>query len=498
MKKLFSKIAALGALMVGAFAIGGTAHKAPVTANATKGAGDEPWSLIGSVKNPSTNSYTNWDTDIPFSYNSADSRYELIVHLEAGDEFKIRYNGGWSTQIAYGGNTGGGIGDYLQNSGGNFKVKTGCTDFYLLKIVDDNVAGYGDKSYGFSLETYTAKTHKVTYYHGSKKLTEVEVADGTNYNPQFVYDAGYRLEGWYTDSSLRTPYTQKALTTDLTLYGKYSEAENFELYIKNNQGWAQPYVYLWSNTWGHNNTWPGEAMTRVGTTNYWYVEIDTGYVYDSIIFGNGLNNDVSGAEQTVNLPLADETVIYSIGAKDSTGNFTATTEVVRKVVAHIPGDKIEWAELQYTGTTASKVGFSVLAFNDGRIELKETGITEDEMKNALIARMQDVDTCTDYEKYAEFRELAALVEDSDSIKISDRNKDEDGAMTATVTIGDKLAYMELLAGVKAANEEKANGNGIILSLTNENSNVSLIALFAILGLVAVSAYYFIEKKKLAK
>ena len=130
---------------------------------AAKGAGDEAWSLIGSVTDPITGVKDTWTKDYNFEYNTEASQYELVFTLNADEEFKIRKDGTWDVQIGYCENTGGGIGDYLINAGdyskddygnalsyANFKVKT--TGTYLLKIADNNVANYGDRSYGFSLD----------------------------------------------------------------------------------------------------------------------------------------------------------------------------------------------------------------------------------------------------------------------------------------------------------------------------------------------------------
>ena len=68
----------------------------------------------------------------------------------------------------------------------------------------------------------------------------------------------------------------------------------------------------------------------------------------------------------------------------------------------------------------------------------------------------------------------------------------------TVTIGETMDYMASVRDwVKnIVNPTSSELNGIVLT-TNTESN-SLVALFAIVGLVAVSAYYFLEKKKLSK
>ena len=70
-----------------------------------------------------------------------------------------------------------------------------------------------------------------------------------------------------------------------------------------------------------------------------------------------------------------------------------------------------------------------------------------------------------------------------------------------VTIGETITYLKnVLAG-----STKTNGNygiktdsGVVITSNNSYDKTSLIALFAILGIVTISGYYIIEKKKFSK
>ena len=479
MKKLFAKLAVL---FLGLATLGSIAsNKSTITANATKGKGDEIWSLITSSD--------SWKEDKDLTYKN--SRYEITVYLGKDTEFKIRLNHDWTTSIGYGGNTGGGISTYLTTgSDGNFKVKT--SNYYTLIVIDDNVAtNYGDKSYGFQIK----RAYAVNYYFSSEKLDTKYATDGEAYYPEFFYKAGYRLEGWYKDSNLSNSFEKGTkVSSTLNLYGKYTPAPaNFGLYMKNTPKWTTPHVYLWSSKYENNNTWPGKAMTLVTGTDYWYIEIDTEQGFDQIIFNDGKE---TGAAQTEDLTLSDHTIVYELTVKASTGNqnWKAVEKEVRKVIAHIKGDSIAWEEFKFTGETANTNGFTVLGFNNGKIATIDSTPTEEEKKAALIVRFEQIDTCSEIDNY---EELAKQVNDWESIVITDKDKDT-GRDTASVSIGDKLNYMRELANLPVEHSAENKLNGVILSLSDNNSSVSLIALFAILGLVAISAYYFIEKKRLAK
>ncbi len=178
----------LSALLLGLCAlVGFSGNKGIETAKAAKGDGKEVWGLIGSF------AASNWNTDIDFTYNKTVSpaRYELTYTLNAGDQFKIRNNHAWGgAEIGWGGNTGGGISTYLSNSSGNFQVKN--TGKYLLKIADDNVAGYGDKSYGFSIEAVGTVDPQPDPVEGSEVWSLIGSFTGSGWNNDF--DLTYNKE----------------------------------------------------------------------------------------------------------------------------------------------------------------------------------------------------------------------------------------------------------------------------------------------------------------
>ena len=158
----------ISASLIAGFAIG--ANNSILPAKATKGAGDETWYLLGTRNNWAHNEY-------PLVYTEANGQayYLLEIELEANEEFKISNGTDW---VGYGGNTGGGIGTYLsQVSGGNFKVKEAGK--YIVSIKDDNVAAYGDKSYGFNI--FEAEWY-LSYYKDEAEVKSIKMAKN-EHNP---------------------------------------------------------------------------------------------------------------------------------------------------------------------------------------------------------------------------------------------------------------------------------------------------------------------------
>lgn len=73
----------------------------------------------------------------------------------------------------------------------------------------------------------------------------------------------------------------------------------------------------------------------------------------------------------------------------------------------------------------------------------------------------------------------------------------DNASDGGTTIGNTIAYVSSLLA-KLDSEKASGAAGIVITSTNNYDKTSLIALFAILGIVTISGYYIIEKKKSAR
>lgn len=308
-RKLFTLLM----LLVSVFAVVAISNTKDVEAANTNNS-NEKWSAIGTINGSS------WNKDFPLEYNATTDRYELEIALTVNQEFKIRLNNAWTTSIGYGGKTVDGISTYLSNSGGNFKVKT--TGNYILWVKDDNVRNYGDKSYGFGIEKAAEVVYQ-TIKHFDKDGVEVKnekVIKNSAYNPHFVEVEGYRLEGWYKDKALTQKMEKGSkVSSDLNLYPKYVEAQDYVIYFKdaNNLFGTKVNAYMWSNALSGDNTWPGVAMENVGERG-WKITVDASKSFDSIIFNNG-------SSQTGDLVLNAESGDTYVLSKDGS-NYSATVE----------------------------------------------------------------------------------------------------------------------------------------------------------------------------
>ena len=94
-------------------------------------------------------------------------------------------------------------------------------------------------------------------------------------------------------------------------------------------------------------------------------------------------------------------------------------------------------------------------------------------------------------------ELDAMLERYETFSDADKAI-IDAAKDGDTTIGNTITYVKnVIAGTQPTDKDYTN-SGVIITSNYSIDSTSLIALFALLGIGAISAYYFIEKKKLSK
>ena len=97
---------------------------------------------------------------------------------------------------------------------------------------------------------------------------------------------------------------------------------------------------------------------------------------------------------------------------------------------------------------------------------------------------------------ASAEEIKAMLDEYDALVAKNAdvaNKEVD----ETTTLAERMAYMQLIYN-KKANANGESTSGVVITSNNSYDKTSLIALFAILGIVTISGYYIIEKKKFSK
>ena len=111
--------------------------------------------------------------------------------------------------------------------------------------------------------------------------------------------------------------------------------------------------------------------------------------------------------------------------------------------------------------------------------------------NVFIAKVKAFDLCN-----ASAEELKAMLDEYDAL-IAKNADAANSVVDETTTLAERMAYMQLIYN-KKANTTGESTSGVVITSNNSYDKTSLIALFAILGIVTISGYYIIEKKKFSK
>ena len=111
--------------------------------------------------------------------------------------------------------------------------------------------------------------------------------------------------------------------------------------------------------------------------------------------------------------------------------------------------------------------------------------------DVFVAKVKAFDLCN-----ASAEELKVMLDEYDAL-IAKNADAANSVVDETTTLAERMAYMQLVYN-KKANTTGESTSGVVITSNNSYDKTSLIALFAILGIVTISGYYIIEKKKFSK
>ncbi len=111
--------------------------------------------------------------------------------------------------------------------------------------------------------------------------------------------------------------------------------------------------------------------------------------------------------------------------------------------------------------------------------------------STFVAKVKSFDLCN-----ASAEELKAMLDEYDAL-IAKNADAANSVVDETTTLAERMDYMQLVYNKKANTTGKST-SGVVITSNNSYDKTSLIALFAILGIVTISGYYIIEKKKFSK
>lgn len=204
---------------------------------------------------------------------------------------------------------------------------------------------------------FKIKTKKITVHSVKNDSTDTSTVninrtlttDVINYGETATISAepgaNSEFKGWFTDEACTEKvgdnYLDKNLSvtvnkdTPTNYYAKFEKKTEMTVYFDNTKsGWTTPHIYLWGSSGsGSNASFPGEEMTRIGTSSIYQYKVNLSKNYDKVIF----SKDNSGV-QTGNLKLPKQTDENNMFVYDKDKNLDQKGYWT-KYVEETPGEK---------------------------------------------------------------------------------------------------------------------------------------------------------------
>lgn len=196
---------------------------------------------------------------------------------------------------------------------------------------------------------FKIKTKKITVHSVKNNTTDTSTVninrthttDIINYGETATISAepgaNSEFNGWFTDENCTNKVGENYLDLNLSVtvnndtptnyYAKFEKKTERVVYFDNSKSnWDTPYIYLWGSS-DTNAGFPGEKMTRIGTSSIYQYKVDLSKNFTNVIFSKGDSGD-----QTANLTLPKPTdennmFVYDKDINgDKKGNWAKYTE----------------------------------------------------------------------------------------------------------------------------------------------------------------------------
>ncbi len=429
------------------------------------------------------------------------TQYYVNESIKASDTYVLgSYSNNTSSQIRDGYTTSPSAGYTFTNEDiGDSKTITvsyeGVADAtYSVKVLDDAASSiYWNNWYvpcviGSAFDLGDS-TFKAVYLSGLEKAVDgseiIFKLGDTTIEPGYIFkaeDDGKVLtyifeEASYTKTiSLYEPSTYK--NADFTLVKDINDLKaGDKIVIANAEyGKALSFIQNTNNRGQVTAAFNGDVLTAPGA-----VEVLT--------FGAGAD------EGTYSLS-ASNGYLYAAGETSTKNNYLRTAETLDIVsswtieIAENGNAIIKSADTTVVKNTLRYNDFNGIfscyaADNQNDVAIYKLSATA-ELKS-LIKDVTNIDTCSEYNQYDELvARYNALSEEEKAIF--------DATKVGNYTLGHKLSYMGELA---KANENTSNANNNLFTSLNNSSNTSFVLIIGVMGLMAIAAYYFLNKKKVS-
>lgn len=240
------------------------------------------------------------------------------------------------------------------NKANNTLINDTSVTYSVDSFKGDSQTSENKKSFyaKFKIKTKTINVHPVkndTTDTSTVNINRTLTTDVINYGETATISAepgaNSEFKGWFTDEACTEKvgdnYLDKNLSvtvnkdTPTNYYAKFEKKTEMTVYFDNTKsGWTTPHIYLWGSSGsGSNASFPGEEMTRIGTSSIYQYKVNLSKNYDKVIF----SKDNSGV-QTGNLKLPKQTDENNMFVYDKDKNLDQKGYWT-KYVEETPGEK---------------------------------------------------------------------------------------------------------------------------------------------------------------
>lgn len=116
--------------------------------------------------------------------------------------------------------------------------------------------------------------------------------------------ANSEFKGWFTDAACTKKVGDNYLDLNLSInvnkdtptdyYAKFEKKTEMIVYFDNSKSkWTTPHIYLWGSS-GNNAGFPGEEMTRIGTSSIYQYKVNLSKNFTNVIFSQGNSEGQTG------------------------------------------------------------------------------------------------------------------------------------------------------------------------------------------------------------
>ena len=163
----------------------------------------------------------------------------------------------------------------------------------------------------FKIKTKTITVHPVkndTTDTSTVNINRTLTTDIVNYGEVATISAkpsaNSEFKGWFTDEACTKKVGDNYLDLNLSItvnkdtptdyYAKFEKKTEMMIYFNNSKSnWTTPHIYLWGSS-GTNAEFPGETMTRIGTSSIYQYKVDLSKNFENVIFSIGSSSDQTG------------------------------------------------------------------------------------------------------------------------------------------------------------------------------------------------------------